>query len=97
MYLWYSGGIHAMPPELCGKWRTKCLNIRFPLPTLLCTGYSVKQKESYVTNIIKNIFCILNKEIDKYVTETDSNVIIICTFFSFTLYPIHSIRWADRI
>ena len=25
-----------------GKWRTECLNTRFPLPTLLCVGYSVK-------------------------------------------------------
>ena len=24
------------------KWGTECLNIRFPLPTLLCVGYSVK-------------------------------------------------------
>ena len=22
---------HAMPPELGGKWRTECLNTRFPL------------------------------------------------------------------
>ena len=33
---------HAMPPELGRKWGTECLNIRFPLPTLLCAGYSVK-------------------------------------------------------
>ena len=25
-----------------GKWRAECLNIRFPLPSLLCAGYSVK-------------------------------------------------------
>ena len=31
-----------MPPELGGKWRTECLNIRFPMPTLLCAGFSVK-------------------------------------------------------
>ena len=24
------------------KWGTECLNTRFPLPTLLCAGYSVK-------------------------------------------------------
>ena len=23
-------------------WETECLNARFPLPTLLCAGYSVK-------------------------------------------------------
>ena len=33
---------HAMPPEHGKKWETECLNTRFPLPTLLCAGYSVK-------------------------------------------------------
>ena len=35
---------HAMPPEFefGRKWGTKCLNSRFPLPTLQCAGYSVK-------------------------------------------------------
>ena len=33
---------HTMPPELGGKWGTECLNTRFPLPSLLCAGYSVK-------------------------------------------------------
>ena len=33
---------HAMPPELGGKWGAECRNIRFPLPTLQCAGYSVK-------------------------------------------------------
>ena len=33
---------HAMPLELGGKWGTECLNTWFPLPTLLCAGYSVK-------------------------------------------------------
>ena len=32
----------AMPPEFGRKWGTECLNARFPLPTLLCAGYSVK-------------------------------------------------------
>ena len=27
---------------LGGKWETECLNTRFPLPTLLCAGYSMK-------------------------------------------------------
>ena len=35
---------HAMPPEIGGKWGTEGLNTRFPLPTLLCAGYSVKLK-----------------------------------------------------
>ena len=33
---------HAMPPESGRLWGTECLNTRFPLPTLLCGGYSVK-------------------------------------------------------
>ena len=33
---------HAMPSEFGRKWRTECVNTRFPLPTLLCAGYSVK-------------------------------------------------------
>ena len=33
---------HAMRPEFDEKWRMECLNIAFPLPTLLCAGYSVK-------------------------------------------------------
>ena len=33
---------HAMPPEFGRKWGTECLNTRFPLPTLLRAGYSVK-------------------------------------------------------
>ena len=35
---------HAtMPPEFSRKWGTECLNTTFPLPTLLCAGYTVKQ------------------------------------------------------
>ena len=33
---------HAMPPEFGGKWEIEYLITRFPLPTLLCAGYSVK-------------------------------------------------------
>ena len=33
---------HAMPQELGVKWGTVCLNTGFPLPTVLCAGYSVK-------------------------------------------------------
>ena len=31
---------HAMPAESGRKWRTVCLNTKFPLPTLLCAGHS---------------------------------------------------------
>ena len=33
---------YAVPPEFGEKWGTECLNTRFPLPILLCAGYSVK-------------------------------------------------------
>ena len=33
---------HAMPSEFDRKRGAECLNTRFPLPTLLCAGYSVK-------------------------------------------------------
>ena len=33
---------HAMLPESCRKWGTECVDTRFPLPTLLFSGYSVK-------------------------------------------------------
>ena len=33
---------HAMSPEFVGKWGSQCLNTKFPLPTLLCAGNSVK-------------------------------------------------------
>ena len=37
---------HAMPSEIGRKWAAECFNIRFPLPTLLCAGYSVKLKKN---------------------------------------------------
>ena len=33
---------HAMLSEIDVKWGTECLNTRFPLPTQLCAGYSMK-------------------------------------------------------
>ena len=33
---------HAMPSEIGRKWETECLNTRFPVPSLLWAGYSVK-------------------------------------------------------
>ena len=45
---------NAIPPEFGRKWGTECLNNRFPLPTLLCAGYSVKL--IWFICIILNIF-----------------------------------------
>ena len=44
-----SASQYAMPPEFGKKRGTECLNTRFPLPTLLCAGYSVKliKKNTY--------------------------------------------------
>ena len=36
---------HAMSSIFGRKWGTECLNTWFPLPTLLCAGYSVKLKK----------------------------------------------------
>ena len=33
---------HAIPLEYHGKWKTECLNAKFPPPIPLCAGYSVK-------------------------------------------------------
>ena len=41
---------HTMPPKFGGKWGTACLNTGFPLPTLLCAGYSVKLIYEIVTD-----------------------------------------------
>ena len=52
---------HAMPPEFSRKWATECINTRFPLPTLLCAGHSVKLiiKNNYSLN--KYLIFIVNK------------------------------------
>ena len=34
---------HAIPLEFGIRWGTECLKTWFPLPTLLCAGYSVKR------------------------------------------------------
>ena len=49
---------HVMPPELGGKWGTVCLNTRFPLPFLLCAGYSVK----LIYFILLNYLCIFIRQ-----------------------------------
>ena len=36
---------HAMSPEFGGKEVTESLTTGFPLPTLLCVGYSLKRKK----------------------------------------------------
>ena len=41
---------NAMPPELGGKWKTKYLNTRLLLPTLLCARYSVKLFKYTINN-----------------------------------------------
>ena len=39
---------YVMPRKFDEKWKTKCLKNRFPLPTLLYAGYSVKLKKKRV-------------------------------------------------
>ena len=47
-----------MPSEFGGKWETECLNIRFPLSTLLCAGYSdaVAQRLNVNAKVMGSIF-----------------------------------------
>ena len=48
---------HAVRPEFGRKWGTECLNTRFPLPTLLCAGYSVKLKKKILWYIK---YCVIH-------------------------------------
>ena len=69
---------HAMPSQFGEKWRTEYLNTRFPLPTLLCAGYSVKLIYLF------NFFQLISK--------ARGNLILYETFcFPF---PIKTYSWA---
>ena len=57
---------HAMPPEFGRKWGKVCLIARFPLPTLLCAGYSVKPTYLF-------IFCFSNLNICHMFVDTYEN------------------------
>ena len=46
---------HAMPPEFGRKWGTQCHNTKFPLPTLLHAGYSVKLKKNILRTYKQNL------------------------------------------
>ena len=41
-----------MPPRLDRKRRTECLNIRFPLPNLLCAVYRVTLKKKEIVQAL---------------------------------------------
>ena len=45
---------YAMPAELGGKWGTECLNNRFPLPILLCAGYSMKLIIYFIVTVVEH-------------------------------------------
>ena len=47
---------HAIPPESSGRWRTECLDTRFPLFTLLCAGYTVNWWYTELTEKGDSIF-----------------------------------------
>ena len=49
---------HVMLPDYGGKWGSECLNTKFPLPALLCAGYSVKLIWFLNINVV-SIFVIL--------------------------------------
>ena len=70
---------HAMPPEFGGKWGTECLNTRFPLPTLLCAGYSVKLFFLLYSYTITQFYKILLK------------LFIFCTTILIFYFNIHNL------
>ena len=64
---------HAMPPEFDRMWGTECLNTRFPLPTLLCAGYSVK-------------LILIIQENGKSVLNLLDTILIVSHFYLITIY-----------
>ena len=58
---------HTMLPEFGGKWGMECFNTRFPLPILLCAGYSVKQIFKILVISLVNHFSF--KFISRYLCE----------------------------
>ena len=74
---------HAMPPESDRKRGTESLNTRFPLPTLLCAGYSVKLiKKKYIN---KNNFTLTQKQNN----TSNARNSIFSKHFSTTLFYLH--------
>ena len=78
---------HAMPPEFGRKWGTECLNTRFPLPTLLSAGYSVKL--IYVIFIF-NIFNIKYMFIDRPTSWEYTVLVINLILLFFLTYIFYS-------
>ena len=75
---------HAMPPDFGRTWGTECLNTRFPLPTLLCAGYSVKliSFNFFICkfpvrpwNPNEEINCFLNTEADNHRDQPERTVL----------------------
>ena len=73
---------HAMPPEFGRKWGTECLNTRFPLPTLLCAGNSVRL--IFFLKYMKFVMDVQNSK--KYIK-------IMCGHLYLQLFDIIKIRW----
>ena len=65
---------YAMPPEIGGKWGTECPNTRFPLPTLLCAGYSVKLKKNHMYHRTS----LINKETNYREVKQSGKMKICC-------------------
>ena len=61
-----------MPPELGGKSGMECFNTRFPLPTLLCAGYSVKLIDFLLALVARQSASLLNQYLEVlYVEKID--------------------------
>ena len=73
-----------MTQELSGKWETECLNSRFPLPILLCTGYRVKmiffKFIKLVTVTARSFACMRRTIIDSYFVSHSNKQIAALSF-----------------
>ena len=71
---------HAMPPEVGVTWGTECLSSRFPLPILLCAGYSVKLINK--TTTISSYVChrVARARLTSRVDTNDSFSLIVKVF-----------------
>ena len=80
-------------------WETECLNTKFPLPTLLCVGYSVKLIHllhlfvllknylEYIINKIVSVVHIVMSSLKSFIFKFIFLFIILIDIFCTMLYP----------
>ena len=79
---------HTLPPEFGRKWGTECLSTKFPLPTLLCAGYSIKLILIITLLITYSVECLSGKKPDKRESGSPTD--------SVQKLEVSSIRQTDR-